>query len=295
MTDLLTTLSTQLAAAADTAGASIVQIQAHRRPVAGVVCDTDLVLSPGVAVHDGVVSVRRGDGQTFEGTVLGRSASTGLTVVRVPGLGAPPAPTAAEPRAGHIALAVGRTWSGGLFSALAPVAVVGGPLRTGRASEIARVVRIGLAPHGALDGGALVDGAGAVLGVITSMAIRGTTVVIPAALAWAAGHEVAAKGGARQGFLGVSSLAVTLPERQRADGREGGLLVTGLAEGTPAEQAGLLVGDVIVAFDGVAVGEPEDLLTLLRGDRVGRAVPLAVLRGGAPVTVTVTVAERKRA
>ena len=179
MTDLLSTLSTQLAAAADNAAASIVQVQAHRRPVAGVVCDTDLVLTPGVAVHDGVVSVRRGDGQTFEGTVLGRSASTGLTAVRVPDLGAPPAATAAEPRAGHIALAVGRTWSGGLFSALAPVAVVGGPLRTGRTSEIARVVRIGLAPHGALDGGALVDGAGRVLGVITSMAIRGTTVVIP--------------------------------------------------------------------------------------------------------------------
>ena len=74
-----------------------------------------------------------------------------------------------------------------MFSALAPVAVVGGPLRTGRASEIARVIRIGLAPHGALTGGALVDGAGHTLGVITAMAIRGTTVVIPAALAWAGG------------------------------------------------------------------------------------------------------------
>ena len=139
MTDVLTALSSQLATAADTAGASIVQVQAHRRPVAGVVCDTDLVLSPGVAVQDGVVSVRRGDGQTFEGTVLGRNAATGLTVVRVSGLGAPAATTAPEPRAGHMALAVGRTWSGGLFSALAPVSVVGGPLRTGRSSEIARV------------------------------------------------------------------------------------------------------------------------------------------------------------
>ena len=100
------------------------------------------------------------------------------------------------------------------------------------------------------------------------MAIRGTTVVIPAALAWEAAREVASRGGARQGFLGVSSLAVTLPVRQRAEGREDGLLVTGLAERTPAEQAGLLVGDVIVAFDGVPVHEPDDLLTLLRGDRV---------------------------
>jgi S1-C subfamily serine protease len=294
MTDVLTALSSQLASAADTAGGSIVQVQGHRRPVAGVVCDTDLVLTPGVAVHDGVVSVRRGDGQTFEGTVLGRSAATGLTVVRVPGLGAAAAPVAAEPRAGHMALAVGRTWSGGVFSALAPVAVVGGPLRTGRSSEIARVIRIGLAPHGALTGGALVDGSGHTLGVITSMAIRGTTVVIPAALAWQAAKDVVARGGARQGFLGVSSLPVALPQRQRTDGHDGGLLVTSVADGTPAESAGLLVGDVIVAFDGVAVREPDELLTLLRGDRVGRGVPLSVQRGGAAVTVTVTVSERQR-
>jgi S1-C subfamily serine protease len=294
MTDILTALSTQLADAADTAATSIVQIQAHRRPVAGVVCDTDLVLSPGVAVHDGVVSVRRGDGQVFEGTVLGRSAATGLTVVRVPGLGLAPATPAAEPRPGHLTLAVGRTWSGGVFSTLASVAVVGGPLRTGRASEIARVIRIGLPPHGALTGGVLVDGAGGVLGVVTAMAIRGTTVVVPAALAWAATREVQTRGGARRGFLGVSSLPVTLPERQRHDGRDAGLLVTGVAADTPAERAGLLVGDVIVAFDGIAVREPDDLLTLLRGDRVDRAVPLALLRGGAPVTAAITATERAR-
>jgi S1-C subfamily serine protease len=294
MTDYLTALSAQLAAAAETAATSIVQVQGHRRPVAGVVCDTDLVVTPGVPVHAGVVSVRGGDGQTFEGTVLGRSAGTGLSVVRVAGLGAPAATVAEEPKPGHMALAVGRTWSGGVFSALAPVSVVGGPLRTGRASEIARVIRIGLAPHGALSGGALVDGSGRVLGIVTSMAIRDTTVVIPTSLAWSAATEVAARGGARHGFLGVSSLPVTLPARQRGEGRDGGLLVTGLAEGTPAEQAGVLVGDVIIAFDGVAVREADDLVTLLRGDRVGRAVPLSVLRGGAPVDLPVTAAERRR-
>ena len=67
-----------------------------------------------------------------------------------------------------------------------------------------------------------------------------------------------------------------------------------MAAETPADQAGLLVGDVIVAFDGVAVDEPDDLLTLLRGDRVGRAVPVAVLRGGQASDVTVTVGERRR-
>ena len=294
MNDLLTSLSQQLGAAAATAAASVVQVHAHRRPVAGVVFDTDLVVTTGSSGHDGAVAVRRGDGQTFEGTRLGRSAGTGLSVIRVPGLAAPAATAADEPAPGHLGLAVGRTWSGGVFTALAPVAVVGGPLRTGRAAEIARVIRIGVAPHGALSGGALVNGAGAVLGVITAAAIRGTTVVIPTELAWAAARDVATRGGERQGFLGVSSLPVRLPAAQQRDGAEGGLLVTGLADDAPATSAGLLVGDVIVAFDGVGVQEAEDLLTLLRGDRVGRAVPLAIVRGRERLELPVTVAERRR-
>ena len=69
----------------------------------------------------------------------------------MPGLGAPAVSAAEEPRPASLTLAVGRTWSGNVFSALAPVAVVGGPLRTGRTTEIARVIRIGLAPHDAID------------------------------------------------------------------------------------------------------------------------------------------------
>ena len=61
----------------------------------------------------------------------------------------------------------------------------------------------------------LLDTSGRALGIITSMAIRGTTVVIPASLAWAAATKVATDGGTKQGFLGVSSMAVPIPERQR--------------------------------------------------------------------------------
>ncbi len=294
MTNLLDSLSSQLAAAADSASASIVQVQMHRRPATGLVFDADHILTLSQGVDDDTAAVRRADGQTFEGAVLGRHAATGLTVLRVPGLDAPPAATAAEPRPGHLALAVGRTWSGGVFSALAPVAVVGGPLRTGRSTEISRVVRIGIAPHGALTGGALVDGAGHVLGVLTSLAIRGTTVVIPAALAWAAAREVVAHGGARQGFIGVSSLAVALSARQRSEHHDRGLLVTGVVPGGPADESGVLVGDVIVAMGGSSVAEADDLLTLLRGHQVGQAVALSVMRGKSVETLTITVGERRR-
>lgn len=181
------------------------------------------------------------------------------------------------------------------MAALTPVAVVGGPLRTGRASAIDRVIRIQFAPHGALNGGALIDPSGHALGIITSMAIRGTTVVIPASIAWAAASKVATDGGSRQGFLGVSSLAVRLPERQRAGRSQNfGLLISQVAENSPAENAGLLVGDVIVGFGGEPVQEPEELVTRLRGNRVGAAVPITVIRGTTAVDVTVTVSERPR-
>jgi S1-C subfamily serine protease len=293
MTSLLASLSLELAAAVNTASASVVQLHARRRPVAGVVFDTDLILTPGPGFDDDAVAVRGAGGQTTEGTVLGRHAATGVTVVRASGLGAPVAIAGVEPRPGCLALAVGRTWSGGVFSALAPVAVVGGPLRTGRSTEIARVVRVGLAPHGALTGGALVDGSGHVIGVVTGAAIRGTTVVIPSALAWAAAREIVARGGERQGFIGVSSLAVALSAGQRAEGRARGLLVTGTAADGPADRAGVIVGDVIVGFGGTPVAEADDLVTLLRGTKAGQAVALSVVRGRGIETLEVTVGERQ--
>jgi S1-C subfamily serine protease len=295
MNDIFTTLSSQVAHAAEQAAASVVQVYARRRPVAGLVVAEDLILTPARHIDDEAVVVRRGDGHTVEGTVLGRSPSTGLAVVRAAGLGVPPARPAEEPRVGHLAVSVGRTWSGGVFATLTSVAVVGGPLRTGRASEIARVIRTASVPHGALTGGALADGDGRVLGLITSAAIRETTVVIPMALATAAASEVVAQGGARQGFIGISSAPVNLPSRQRgAQGQEYGVLVTGIVEGGPADAAGLLVGDIIVGFEDNVVQEPEQLVMRLRGDRVGKAVALSLLRGAVAQQVSVTVGERQQ-
>ena len=202
---------------------------------------------------------------------------------------------AQEPKPGHLAVAVGRTWSGAVMATLAPIAVVGGPLRTGRTGAIDRVIRIQQSPHGALNGGALINAAGQALGIITSLAIRGTTVVIPASIAWAAATKAASEGGVKQGFIGVSSMPVPLPEKQRGGrSQTSGLLISHVAANSPAEQGGLLVGDVIVGFGGEAVDDPESLVTRLRGNKVGAAVPITVIRGTNAVDVTVTVSERPK-
>ena len=300
-------LSNDISSAVEQSAPSIVQVHGRRRVAAGIVFAENLIITP-ARVDDDKVAVHRGNGHlalsevreradrvegAVEGVVLGRVGHMGLTVIRVEGLGLRPLTAGADPKPGDLAVAIGRTWSGNVMAMLAPISVVGGPLRTGRRNEIERVIRIQQPPHGALTGGALIDASGRVIGVITSFAIRGTTVVIPASLAFAAASKGASEGGEKQGFLGVASVPVAIPERQRAGRAQGyGLLVSQISDDSPADAAGLLVGDVIVGFDGHPVEDGEELVTRLRGDRVGKPVPLTIIRGTSTVDVTVTVGER---
>jgi S1-C subfamily serine protease len=288
-----TSLSNEIASAVEKAAPSIVQVHGRDRVSGGVVVAKDIVATP-AATDEETVAVLA-DGKTLEGVVLGEAAEFGMTVLRVEGLNHPALAKAPEPKVGNLGVAIGRTWSGGIMAMLAPIAVVGGPLRTGRGTSIERVIRIQQSPHGALNGGALIDASGAALGLVSSVAIRGTTVVVPAAIAWAAAEKVVAEGGAKQGYLGLGTLPVPLPERQRA-GRtqESGLLISAIAADSPAEAGGLMVGDVIVAFGGETVETSEDLLTKLRGHKVGAKVPITVIRGAKTADVTVTIGERPR-
>ena len=65
-----------------------------------------------------------------------------------------------------------------------------------------------------------------------------------------------------------------------------------MTSGSPAAAAGVLVGDLLLEFDGHPVESPEDLLDLLVGDRVGRTITIRALRGGRIVDLSVTVGER---
>jgi S1-C subfamily serine protease len=99
-------------------------------------------------------------------------------------------------------------------------------------------------------------------------------------------------GRLKRGYLGVAGQPVRLGDRQRGAGPDTALLIFGVVPGSPADAAGLLVGDIVLSFDGEPVSSPERLLDALKGDRVGRAVPVRLLRGGNETTVNVTVAEK---
>ena len=181
--------------------------------------------------------------------------------------GAPITPATAHPRVGHLALAVGRSWSNALSASAGIVSVIGGPLRTGRRRAIDQVLRTTAPMHDGFAGGALVDTAGALLGVITSTRIRGTTVVIPASIAWKTASSVLEHGGLKRGYLGIAGQPVRLPPTIhvapsfRSVGRDAGLLVAAVTPESPAAAAGLLVGDIILALDANPIESPEDSST----------------------------------
>jgi S1-C subfamily serine protease len=294
-TDLLATFSNQLADAVAAAAPSVVQVQGRRRPASGLVYGDDVVLTTVRTLgREDHIHVRRHDGEVLGAELAGWDPTTSLAVLRVPGLGvAPIRRSSSEPRVGQLALAVARSWSNVVTASAGIVAVIGGPLPTGRGRALDQVIRTTAPMHDGFSGGAFLDTSGALVGVATASAIRGLGVVIPAGIAWTTAATVLEHGRLKRGYLGLAGQRVELPDAQRrADGVDHALLVIGVTSGGPAAQAGVLVGDLLLTFDGEPVNSPEQLLGRLLGDRVGRSAPLTVLRGNATVDLSVTVGER---
>jgi S1-C subfamily serine protease len=88
----------------------------------------------------------------------------------------------------------------------------------------------------------------------------------------------------RSGYLGVS---LDTPSLGRA-----GALVNTVQQGSPAEQSGLEVGDLIVQFGGKSIQSSDDLAAQIRSVSPGQRIPVKVVRGGKEQAVTVTVGQR---
>jgi S1-C subfamily serine protease len=294
MASTLTALSNDLADAVAGAAPSVVQVQGRRSPATGIVHSSGIVVTTARALgrEDGL-RVRQSDGTAFDAQLRGWDPATGLAVLDVRGLDEHPMTVATvAPRVGQLALAVARSWSNALTASAGIVSVIGGPLSTGRRRAIEQVIRTTAPMHDGFAGGAFLDPAGGLLGVTTSTAIRGLGVVIPVDIAWRTAATLLEHGTLKRGYLGIAGQPASLPDTQQIQGRAQALLVVGVTAGSPAAAAGVLVGDLLLEFDGHPLSSPEDLLDLLVGDRVGRRVTLRALRGQSPVEVAVTVGER---
>jgi S1-C subfamily serine protease len=298
MNTTLASFSDELANLAATGALSVVQVAGGRRPASGVVHGPDTIITTARVIgrEDGL-RVRLPDDSVADADLAGWDPSSGIAVLRARAAVNLAAPAAAEtePRTGSIVLALARSWSNAATASTGIVAVVGGPLRTGRRRQIARVIRVTAPMHDGFAGGAVFDTTGHLVGLATAGEIRGLGVVIPAAIAWASATQVLTSGTPRRGFLGVAVQGVTLAVSQRPDGREHALLVVGVTPSSPAEIAGINVGDILLEVAGKPTESPDDLLDLLSNRSAGQTVAARTLRGGSVREVQLTIAERPQA
>ena len=293
----LSRLSEGMADAVERIGLSVVQVNGRRRRSAsGVVYAPARVLTAShVVEREEDLSVGAGEGRTVEARLIGRDPSNDLAMLEVPELGDR---TVAEPaaggvRVGQISLAVARPSREGIRASFGVISSVGGPLRTGRGARLERYVQTDATPYPGFSGGPLINTEGAVLGITTLGFARGVALAVPAEVAWRAAEMLSERGSIKRGYLGILSQPVRLPAAQRAGLQgSGGLLVVGVEDDSPAGKGGMLLGDILVSLDATSVADTDELQALLTSDRVGREVPVEVIRGGELTTLRVTVGER---
>jgi S1-C subfamily serine protease len=295
--DILSTLSNQMADAVEKINPALVQVNGRRRlPASGIVYEQGMVLTAShVLEREEDLTIQTHDGHTHTAHFVARDRASDIAVLSVADLEVGPAAAAATAaRVGQFLLAVGRPSIPGPMASVGIVSAVSGPLRTKRGPVLEQYIQTDAVPFPGFSGGPMIDSQGAIIAMTTSGLIRGAAIGIPAPVAWRIGKTLAEQGHIKRGYLGIASQPVDLPAAQRGDlSQTCGLLVVRVEPNSPAEKGGLMVGDILVSLNGQPVTDTDDLQAMLRGDVVGNAVEMVVLRGETQHSVHVTVGERK--
>jgi len=295
----LNDFSNELVAAVERGGTGTVLVDARNRyPASGIAYADDLVLTADHAItRDENLRVAVADNKSFPVTIAGRDPNSDLALLRLSEKALTPAKVSqTAAKVGQLVLALGRPSNEGVQASWGIITAIGGPARMGRGGLLEEYIQTETTSYPGFSGGPLVSTAGEVLGLNTSGLTRGMALTIPVRLAWRIADALAKHGTVKRGYLGVRTQSVDVSDSARQAlkrQQEHGLLVMWLEEKGPAEKSNMLVGDIIVAIGGQAVGDPDDLFAALNGEIVGKTIAVEILRGGKPETIQVTVGERK--
>ncbi len=234
------------------------------------------------------------DGRRFEARLIGDDPATDLAVLRLEATGLPHAEfgRSSRLRVGQLVVAIGNplgfqaTVTAGIVSAL------GRTLRSPSGRLIESVIQTDAPLNPGNSGGALVDGAGRVVGINTAMIgqAQGLCFAIGVDTAVDVTARLMRDGKVRRARLGLGGQTTPLDARlARRLQREGAtaVLVSEITAGGPAERAGVKAGDVILGFAQAKVFTVDDLHRLLTAEIADQDAELTLIRGASIETLTV--------
>jgi S1-C subfamily serine protease len=278
-----------VAAVADAVAPAVVQIETAQGLGSGVIYDPDGLVMTAAHVVEGstAVTVRLADGSAVDGTVVGTNQVSDIGVVHITN---PPDDLAVAvlaqdaPQVGDLAVAVGspfaldQTVTAGVVSALDRAAPAGGPA-VGTIQTDAPI-------NPGNSGGPLANREGEVIGINSFIQTQnggniGLGFAVPIDIGERVADALVAGESVEFGFLGI--------EGGDAATGQAGALIAGVTSASPAADAGLRPGDLVVAIDGDAVTSFGDLGVIIRRHDPGDEVTLTVRRGNAEREVQVTL------
>jgi S1-C subfamily serine protease len=247
------------------------------------------------------IRLRDSEGMVGEARVLGVDPDTDLALLRADGardLHYASLGNSKSLRRGQLVVAIGNplgfesTITAGVVSAL------GRSIRSVSGRTIEDVIQTDAALNPGNSGGPLVSSAGEVIGINTAIisGAQGICFAVASNTAQFVLSEIIRHGYVRRAYIGVAGQTAPIPRRHAVvagiDNTMGALLAQ-IEPHTPAAQAGLLPGDVVIKLDGIDINGVDDLIRALDRDRIDRTLEMEVLRMGRLRVIEIHPVERK--
>lgn len=245
-----------------------------------------LILTNSHVVHGAEkIRVTLADGRQFEATLVGDDPETDLAVISVhaPNLTSVDFGDSNGIQVGQLVVAIGNPYG---FQYTVTAGVVSNLARSFRSKTgrlVDNIIQTDAALNPGNSGGPLVDSAGRVIGVNTAIiaGAQGICFAIPAATAQFIASRLIRDGRVKRSYLGVGGQNVPLHRRVVRFHKlpeETGVLVVSVEPNSPAHDAGLLEGDILLDLDGKPLRHIDDLQRILTEEKVGVRIPMTLLR-----------------
>ena len=268
----------------------------------GVIVDAEkgLVLTNNHVIANAVqITVTLRNGRQLEAEIIGSDPDTDIAVIRIPaeGLSAIKAADSDQLRVGDFVVAIGNPFGLGQTVTSGIVSALG---RSGLGIEgYEDFIQTDASINPGNSGGALVNLRGELIGINTAIFSQsggniGIGFAIPINLAIRITSQLVENGEVDRGFVGISAQDLN-PDLAEAFGLKAqqGAVINSVVPGSPAEDAGLQPGDILVAINGKAIRDAEDARNHIGLLPVGEGIEFEILRSGERMQLSSTVASSK--